>query len=128
MIEHESRVQPGIVSSTDDYGHHEINSINHEQLEEKYRTADMLDPYQNVYCGIKIIVSYIEKYTDYGNAFSMAYNMGEYVRKRHGRTVCSLFHIALLFSSLCLNTKRRYRTMPEVLVTKIIRLYNPFFS
>lgn len=58
-----------------------INSINHEQLEEKYRTADMLDPYQNVYCGIKIIGSYIEKYTDYGNAL-MAYNMGEYGAKK----------------------------------------------
>lgn len=81
MIEHESQFNPEIVSSTDDYGLMQINSINHEQLEEKYRTANMLDPYQNVYCGIKIIGSYIEKYTDYGNAL-MAYNMGEYGAKK----------------------------------------------
>lgn len=81
MIEHESQFNPEIVSSTDDYGLMQINSINHEQLEKKYRTADMLDPYQNVYCGIKIIGSYIEKYTDYGNAL-MAYNMGEYGAKK----------------------------------------------
>lgn len=81
MIEYESQFNPEIVSSTDDYGLMQINSINHKQLKEKYRTANMLDPYQNVYCGIKIIGSYIEKYTDYGNAL-MAYNMGEYGAKK----------------------------------------------
>ena len=37
----------------------------------------MLNPYQNVFCGISIIGSYIEKYGDYGKAL-MAYNMGDY--------------------------------------------------
>ena len=77
MIEHESGFNPEAVSSTDDYGLMQINSVNHNWLEEKYRTADMLNPYQNVFCGISIIGEYIEKYEDYGKAL-MAYNMGNY--------------------------------------------------
>lgn len=77
MIEHESGFNPGVVSSTNDYGLMQINAINHEWLEEKYRTADFLNPYQNAFCGITIIGSYIEKYGDYGKAL-MAYNMGNY--------------------------------------------------
>ena len=77
MIDHESHFNPEAVSETDDYGLMQINAINHEQLEEQYRAADMLDPYQNVFCGIKVISSYIEKYGDYGKAL-MAYNMGDY--------------------------------------------------
>lgn len=77
MIEHESGFNPEAVSSTDDCGLMQINSVNHNWLEEKYRTADMLNPYQNVFCGISIIGGYIEKYEDYGKAL-MAYNMGDY--------------------------------------------------
>lgn len=77
MIEHESGFNPEAVSSTDDYGLMQINSVNHNWLEEKYCTADMLNPYQNVFCGISIIGGYIEKYEDYGKAL-MAYNMGNY--------------------------------------------------
>ena len=78
MIEHESRFNPEAVSSTDDYGLMQINEVNHEWLEEDFRCADMLNPYQNVFCGIKIIAKYIEKYEgDYGKAL-MAYNMGDY--------------------------------------------------
>lgn len=77
MIDHESRFSPEAVSSTNDYGLMQINAINHEWLEEQYRTADMLDPYQNVFCGIKLIGRYIAKYEDYGKAL-MAYNMGDY--------------------------------------------------
>lgn len=78
MIEHESRFNPEVVSSTDDYGLMQINEVNHAWLEEDFRCADMLNPYQNVFCGIKIIAMYIEKYDDdYGKAL-MAYNMGDY--------------------------------------------------
>lgn len=76
-IAHESKFNPEAVSKTYDYGLMQINEINHEQLEEQYRAADMLDPYQNVFCGIKILGSYIEKYEDLNYAL-MAYNMGEY--------------------------------------------------
>lgn len=78
MIEHESGFNPEIVSSTDDYGLMQINAINHERLKNEYRCADMTDPYQNIFCGVSIIGSYIEKYEgDYTKAL-MAYNMGDY--------------------------------------------------
>ena len=77
MIEHESGFNPEVVSSTNDYGLMQINAVNHDWLEEQYRTADFLNPYQNTFCGITIIGGYIEKYGDYGKAL-MAYNMGDY--------------------------------------------------
>lgn len=81
MIEHESQFNPEIVSKTDDYGLMQINEVNHTWLNEEYRCADMLDPYQNVFCGIKVIGSYIQNYNDYGLAL-MAYNMGDYGAKK----------------------------------------------
>ena len=77
MIEHESSFNPEEVSSTDDYGLMQINIVNHSSLEEQYKTADLMNPYQNVFCGIKMIGSYISSYGDYNKAL-MAYNMGEY--------------------------------------------------
>lgn len=77
MIEHESGFNPEAISSTDDYGLMQINEVNHEWLEEKYRCADMMNPYQNVFCGIKIIGVYLKRYSgDYTKAL-MAYNMGD---------------------------------------------------
>ena len=55
MIEHESGFNPEAVSSTNDYGLMQINKVNHSWLAEKYRTADMMNPYQNVFCGISIL-------------------------------------------------------------------------
>lgn len=77
MIEHESGFDPGAVSPTDDYGLMQINAVNHEWLKEEYRCADMMNPYQNVFCGISIISSYIDKYGELDKAL-MAYNMGNY--------------------------------------------------
>jgi soluble lytic murein transglycosylase-like protein len=77
MIEHESDFNPETVSDTSDYGLMQINEINHDQLAESFRTADMLNPYQNVFCGVKIIASYLTEFEDYNKAL-MAYNMGEY--------------------------------------------------
>lgn len=77
MIEHESSFNPEEISSTDDYGLMQINTVNHSSLEGQYKTADLMNPYQNVFCGIKMIGSYISSYGDYNKAL-MAYNMGEY--------------------------------------------------
>lgn len=77
MIEQESQFDPEIISPDGDCGLMQINSINHEWLEEQYRAADMLDPYQNVFCGIKMMGTFIQVYGDYNTAL-MAYNMGEY--------------------------------------------------
>lgn len=82
MIDKESRFNPETVSDTGDYGLMQINKINHETLEEQYRATDMLDPYQNVFCGVKMIGSYIKAYdSDYNKAL-MAYNMGDYGAKK----------------------------------------------
>lgn len=77
LIEQESQFNPETVSKTNDYGLMQINEINLDSLEEQYRTADLLNPYQNVFCGIKIIGSYIKEYETYQKAL-MAYNMGKY--------------------------------------------------
>lgn len=77
MIEHESGFDPEAVSPTEDYGLMQINAVNHEWLKEEYRCADMMNPYQNVFCGISIISSYIDKYGELDKAL-MAYNMGNY--------------------------------------------------
>ena len=77
MIEHESGFDPEAVGPTDDYGLMQINAVNHEWLKEEYRCADMMNPYQNVFCGISIISSYIDKYGELDKAL-MAYNMGNY--------------------------------------------------
>lgn len=82
MVEHESQFDPEIISATDDYGLLQINAVNHNNLAEKYRAADMLDPYQNIFCGVKIIGSYLNTYDgDYTRAL-MAYNMGDYGAKK----------------------------------------------
>ena len=77
MIDHESKFNPETVSDTDDYGLMQVNEVNHDRFEEQYRCSDMLNPYPNVFCGIKIIGSYIAEYDDFGKAL-MAYNMGDY--------------------------------------------------
>lgn len=78
MIEHESRFDPEIISKTDDYGLMQINAVNHTWLNEEYRCADMLDPYQNVFCGVKIIGAYVNRYDGDLTKALMAYNMGDY--------------------------------------------------
>jgi len=82
MIEHESGFNPEVISATDDCGLMQINEVNYEWLEEDFRCADMTNPYQNVFCGIKIIGQYLEQYEgDYTKAL-MAYNMGNYGAKK----------------------------------------------
>lgn len=76
MIDHESKFDPDAISSTGDYGLMQINKSNHDWLADLYGISDFLDPYENVYCGVKIIASYLEKYDDYNKAL-MCYNMGE---------------------------------------------------
>lgn len=82
MIDHESNFNPEVVSETDDYGLMQINKINHDQLAEDYQCANMLNPYQNIFCGVKVLSSYLKEYdNDYAKAL-MAYNMGEYGAKK----------------------------------------------
>lgn len=76
LIQHESTFQPTIISSTNDYGLMQINSINHEWLSEELGITDFLDPYENVKAGIYILSDLFRKYEDPAKVL-MAYNMGE---------------------------------------------------
>lgn len=76
MIDKESTFRVSVVSATDDYGLMQINVINHEWLSEQYGITDFLDPYQNVFCGIKILSGHLENYDGDLSRALMAYNMG----------------------------------------------------
>lgn len=81
LIEAESTYQVDVISSTNDYGLMQINTINHEWLTEKIGVTDFLDPYQNIRSGIYILRNLFEKYEDPEKVL-MAYNMGETGAKR----------------------------------------------
>ena len=76
MIEQESGFDEKEVSSTNDYGLMQINACKHADLRKKYGSKDFLDPYDNVYCGIRIIRGYLKEFK-YKNLSLMAYNMGK---------------------------------------------------
>lgn len=76
IIEQESGFNEKEISSTNDYGLMQINACNHEILQDKYGRKDFLDPYDNSYCGIRIIRGYLEEF-EYKNLALMAYNMGK---------------------------------------------------
>lgn len=99
MIEHESSFNPEAISRTEDYGLLQINKINHEQMEEQYRAADMLNPYQNIFCGVKIIGSYLAKYDGDITSALMSYNMGDYgARKARENGVSSTPYTEVILS------------------------------
>ena len=76
LIQTESTFNSDIVSSTNDYGLMQINTVNHEWLQEKLGIKDFLDPYQNTRSGIYILRNLFEKYEDPAKVL-MAYNLGE---------------------------------------------------
>lgn len=102
MMDKESEFNSQAISKTNDYGLMQINSSNHEWLREKYKVQDFLNPYENVFCGIKIMGELLAKYGDEHKAL-MAYNMGEDGAKRcwnrgittssYSRDVMSLYEL-----------------------------------
>jgi hypothetical protein len=76
LIQTESTFNSEVVSSTNDYGLMQINTVNHEWLQEKLGITDFLDPYQNTRSGIYILRNLFEKYEDPAKVL-MAYNLGE---------------------------------------------------
>lgn len=81
MISVESGFDPSAVSSTDDYGLMQINSINHDWLEETLGITNFLDPYQSIDAGTHMIGELLDDYGDVHLAL-MAYNMGRTGAKR----------------------------------------------
>lgn len=76
LMEIESRYRPDIISDTNDYGLMQINSCNHADLEDKLGVTDILDPEQNIHCGVYLLGKLAAKYDD-PHRILMAYNMGE---------------------------------------------------
>lgn len=81
LIETESTFNPSVISSTNDYGLMQINTVNHKWLTETIGVTDFLDPYQNTRSGIYILRNLFEKYEEPEKVL-MAYNMGETGAKR----------------------------------------------
>lgn len=76
LIQTESTFNPNVVSSTNDHGLMQINTVNHGWLQEQLGITDFLDPYQNARSGIYILRNLFEKY-EQPEKVLMAYNMGE---------------------------------------------------
>lgn len=79
LADQETRFDPDAVSSTNDYGLMQINSINFEWLKEK--GIDPLTYEGNIEAGVLILSEAINRYGDYGLAL-MAYNCGDTGAKR----------------------------------------------
>lgn len=76
LIGTESGYQPDAISKTSDYGYMQINTCNHEWLQEQFGALDFTDAEDNLLCGIYMIDRLYDKYGDIGLAL-MAYNCGE---------------------------------------------------
>lgn len=61
---------------TTDHGLMQINSFNHEWLQEELDITDFYDIKQNIHCGIFMIADLMDRHTDL-HTILMAYNMGE---------------------------------------------------
>ena len=75
QIQIESGFRADCISGTGDYGLMQINRINHKWLKAEYGITDFLDPYQNVFCGIKILAGHLKDCGSVEKAL-MSYNMG----------------------------------------------------
>lgn len=77
MIEQGSGFDADMVSSSGDYGLMQISTVNRTRLSAQFGNAKTLDPYQNVFCGIKIMSSLLGSYENYEDAL-LAYDLGDY--------------------------------------------------
>lgn len=77
VIEVESNFVPWIISSTDDYGLMQLNLCCHDYLKGELGVSDILDPFQNVHCGIYLFSKKLE--TSKGNLelALLCYNSGD---------------------------------------------------
>lgn len=77
MMDQESDYRTDVVSSTDDYGIMQINSINHPRLREELGITDFLDPEQSIACGAFMIGELLDKFDGDLHHALTAYNRGE---------------------------------------------------
>lgn len=100
MIEQGSGFDAEKVSLSGDYGLMQIGSVNHTRLSAQFGNADMLNPYQNVFCGVKIMSSLLGSYEDYGDAL-LAYDLGDYgAGKAHESGITSTEYTRAVLKSM----------------------------
>ena len=75
LIYHESRFNPSVISSSDDYGLCQININNHNWLSSELGITNFLDPYQSIDCGVYMFTDCI-KTSDNLEAALVKYNQG----------------------------------------------------
>ena len=76
MMERESRFNPNALSRTNDYGYMQINKGNFEWLKNTLGISNLLDPKENILCGVYIISSHLKKNNNNINNALMCYNCG----------------------------------------------------
>jgi len=75
VIDVESDFRLDIKSITNDYGLMQINGGNFDWLSETLGVTDLLDPKQNILCGVYILADLMNEYE--GHLVFMGYNYGE---------------------------------------------------
>ncbi|MEG1894599.1 MAG: transglycosylase SLT domain-containing protein [Oscillospiraceae bacterium] len=81
LIGVESGYKQSVISKTNDYGYMQINSCNHDTLKQQLNISDVLDPYDNIHCGVYMLSELYKKYSDTTQVL-MCYNCGETGAKR----------------------------------------------
>lgn len=76
LMEQESSFRTSAISKTNDYGLCQINECNIEWMREALGVTDILEPEQNIECGLYILGLLYEEYQDWNMAL-MCYNCGE---------------------------------------------------
>ena len=76
MMERESRFNSDAVSRTNDYGYMQIHKGNFEWLKNTLGISNLLDPKENILCGVYIISSHLKKNNNDINKALMCYNCG----------------------------------------------------
>ncbi len=76
MMERESRFNPDAVSRTNDYGYMQIHKGNFEWLKNTLGISNLLDPKENILCGVYIISSHLKNNNNNINNALMCYNCG----------------------------------------------------
>lgn len=75
LMYHESKFKTNIVSATNDHGLMQINYGNYQWLSSTLGIQSLDDPYDNIECGIYMLVNAYEKYNNIEEAL-VAYNQG----------------------------------------------------
>ena len=75
LMYHESEFKTDVISDTNDHGLMQVNISNYQYLHDQLGIESLDDPYENIDCGVFILVSCFEKYGTIEEAL-VAYNQG----------------------------------------------------